>query len=77
MATPAVPQPARPRVLTKGARDVVIAGLAVAIALLALYAIFLDQGALLSPVFGELSPTMNYIHEFAHDGRHLLAAPCH
>ncbi|MFD4190649.1 CbtB-domain containing protein [Amycolatopsis thermoflava] len=77
MATPAVPQPARSRVLTKGARDIVIAGLAVAIALLALYAIFLDQGALLSPVFGELSSAMNYIHEFAHDGRHLLAAPCH
>ncbi|MFJ8819620.1 CbtB-domain containing protein [Amycolatopsis thermoflava] len=78
MTTPAASQ-AVPgsQLLTNRFRDLVIAGLAVAIALLALYAIFLDQGALLSPVLGDLASTMNYVHEFAHDGRHLLAAPCH
>lgn len=74
MATSAIPSS---RLLSKGIRDIVITGLAVVLALLALYAIFLDQGALLSPVLGKLASTMNYIHEFAHDGRHLLAAPCH
>ena len=50
---------------------------AVIVALVALYAVFLDQGQLLSPVMGKLATSMNYIHEFAHDGRHLLGAPCH
>jgi hypothetical protein len=50
---------------------------AVILALVTLYAVFLDQGALLSPVMGKLASSMNYIHEFAHDGRHLLGAPCH
>ena len=50
---------------------------AVVLALLALYAVFLDQGQLLSPVLGNVAATANYLHEFAHDGRHLLGAPCH
>jgi len=50
---------------------------AVALALVALYAVFLDQGQLLSPVMGKLAATANYLHELAHDGRHLLGAPCH
>jgi hypothetical protein len=50
---------------------------AVIVALVTLYAVFLDQGALLSPVMGKLATSMNYLHEFAHDGRHLLGAPCH
>ena len=50
---------------------------ALIVALVALYAVFLDQGQLLSPVMGKLAATGNYIHEFAHDGRHLLGAPCH
>jgi hypothetical protein len=50
---------------------------AVILALVTLYAVFLDQGQLLSPVLGKLASSMNYIHEFAHDGRHLLGAPCH
>ena len=50
---------------------------AVIVALVALYAVFLDQGMLLSPVMGKLSATMNYVHELVHDGRHLLGAPCH
>ena len=54
-----------------------ITGIAVIIALFALYAVFLDQGQLLNPVLGSVATTANYLHEFAHDGRHLLGAPCH
>ena len=50
---------------------------AVLLAWLTLYAVFLDQGQLLSPVLGQVATTANYLHEFAHDGRHLLGAPCH
>ncbi len=55
----------------------VITGIAVIVALVALYAVFLDQGQLLSPVLGQVSVVANYLHELAHDGRHLLGAPCH
>ncbi|MEV5150210.1 CbtB-domain containing protein [Streptomyces sp. NPDC052727] len=58
-------------------RDAAVAVTAVVLALLALYAVFLDQGQLLSPVLGKLATSANYLHEFAHDGRHLLGAPCH
>jgi Probable cobalt transporter subunit (CbtB) len=58
-------------------RDLAIAGVAVLVAIAVLYAVFLDQGALLAPLLGKLSYTANYLHEFVHDGRHLLAAPCH
>jgi hypothetical protein len=51
-------------------RDWLIAGAAVIVALLALYAVFIDDGSL-------VSATGNYLHEFTHDGRHLLGAPCH
>jgi hypothetical protein len=50
---------------------------AVLLALVTLYAVFLDQGALLTPVMGKTATTMNYLHELVHDGRHLLGAPCH
>jgi hypothetical protein len=62
---------------TRPLRDGLITAAALVIALVALYAVFLDQGQLLSPVLGKLANTANYIHEFAHDGRHLLGAPCH
>jgi len=55
----------------------IVTSVAVLLALLALYAVFLDQGQLLSPVLGKVAATANYVHEFAHDGRHLLGAPCH
>ncbi|WP_327347440.1 hypothetical protein [Streptomyces europaeiscabiei] len=58
-------------------RDGMIAAVAVILALVALDAVFLDQGALLSPMLGKIATSANYIHEFAHDGRHLLAGPCH
>jgi hypothetical protein len=54
-----------------------ITGIAVILALVVLYAVFLDQGQLLSPVMGKVAATANYLHELAHDGRHLLGAPCH
>lgn len=49
----------------------------VAVFLLVIYAVGYDQGLLLYLVFGEASTKANYIHEFAHDGRHLLAFACH
>ena len=54
-----------------------IAVMAVIGALVVLYAVFFDQGRLLSSALGRTAVTANYIHEFAHDGRHLLGAPCH
>jgi hypothetical protein len=44
---------------------------------LALFAVLFDNGALLAPFFGDASYAANYLHELFHDGRHLLAAPCH
>ncbi|MEU6678340.1 CbtB-domain containing protein [Streptomyces sp. NPDC046925] len=51
-------------------RDWLIASAAAIIALIALYAVFVDNGSL-------ISATGSYLHEFAHDGRHLFGAPCH
>jgi hypothetical protein len=39
----------------------------VILALVALDAVFLDQGALLSPMLGKIATSADYIHEFAHD----------
>lgn len=41
------------------------------LALVVLYFVGMDQGA--TSVFG----SNTYIHEFAHDARHLLGFPCH
>jgi hypothetical protein len=62
---------------TRRLRDLVIAGFAVLAAVAILYAVFIDQGALLAPLLGKVSFNANYVHEFVHDGRHLMAAPCH
>jgi hypothetical protein len=40
------------------------------LALIALYFVSAEQGA--TAVFANM-----YVHEFVHDGRHLLAFPCH
>ncbi len=40
------------------------------LSLLALYLMLQDNGAALST----LAP---YVHEFTHDGRHVLGVPCH
>jgi hypothetical protein len=65
------------RPVAKSGLAAAVTGVAVILALLALYAVFLDQGQLLTPVLGQVSSTANYLHELAHDGRHLLGAPCH
>jgi cobalt transporter subunit CbtB len=44
-------------------RTIAITAFAVALALLTLYAVFLGQNT--------------FLHELAHDGRHLFGAPCH
>ncbi|MBC9723841.1 CbtB-domain containing protein [Streptomyces sp. TRM68367] len=78
MSASAIPE-ARPAtgLVVHPLRDGLIAAAAVILALVALDAVFLDQGALLSPVLGKVATSANYVHEFAHDGRHLLAGPCH
>ena len=65
------------RPIAKAGITVAVTGIAVIVALVALYAVFLDQGQLLSPVMGKVAVVANYLHELAHDGRHLLGAPCH
>ena len=41
------------------------------------YAVGYDQGLLLQPLLGKAAATDNWVHEFFHDGRHLLGFPCH
>lgn len=52
------------------ARDWSVAAFAAALALLALWAVFFDNGQ-------AVAATGEYLHEFSHDGRHLFGAPCH
>jgi Probable cobalt transporter subunit (CbtB) len=66
-----------PAITTSKARDAVVAGMLVLLALFALYAVFFDQGILLSSIFGDTAYDANYLHEFAHDGRHVFGLPCH
>jgi hypothetical protein len=51
--------------------------LLVALLLAMLFAILVSSGDLLAPLFGQAAGVTNYLHEFAHDGRHLLGVPCH
>ncbi|MEU8886808.1 CbtB-domain containing protein [Streptomyces sp. NPDC048442] len=55
---------------TTRTRDLMILAAAVIVALIALYAVFMDNGHI-------ISATGSYLHEFSHDGRHLFGAPCH
>ncbi len=49
-----------------------------ALLLLALLFLLLSaSGELLVPLVGQAAEATNYLHEFAHDGRHLLGVPCH
>ena len=49
-----------------------------ALLLLAMLFVLLSaSGELLAPVLGQAAGVFDYVHEFAHDGRHLLAVPCH
>ncbi len=51
--------------------------LALALMLLVLFAVLYDNGALVAPLVGESAYAKNYLHEFFHDGRHLLGVPGH
>ena len=51
--------------------------LALALLLVALFLLLSASGALLAPLLGQAAGTADYLHEFAHDGRHLLGVPCH
>ena len=50
---------------------------ALALLFLALFVLLSASGALLAPLLGQAAGVTDYLHEFAHDGRHLLAVPCH
>jgi hypothetical protein len=50
-------------------RDLLIAAAVVMLAVLTLYLVGLDQGA--------ISQSGAFLHELMHDGRHLLGVPCH
>ena len=50
---------------------------ALVLALLVLYGVVFDQGALASPVTHAMAGKGGVLHEFFHDGRHLLGVPCH
>jgi Probable cobalt transporter subunit (CbtB) len=45
--------------------------------LVMLFALLSASGDLLVPLLGQTAGVADYLHEFAHDGRHLLAVPCH
>ena len=51
--------------------------LAAVLAVLLMFAVLFDNGALLAPLVGESSYVQNYLHEFFHDARHLLGVPGH
>ena len=48
-----------------------------ALLLLALFVLLSASGDLLLPLLGRAAGPFDYLHEFAHDGRHLLGVPCH
>jgi len=51
--------------------------LALALLLVALFVLLSASGALLAPLLGQAAGPFDYLHELAHDGRHLLGVPCH
>ncbi len=51
--------------------------LAVVLLLVMLFVLLSASGELLAPLLGQAAGVTNYLHEFAHDGRHLLGVPCH
>jgi len=48
-----------------------------ALLLVMLFALLSASSDLLAPVLGHAARATDYLHEFAHDGRHLLGVPCH
>ena len=51
--------------------------LTVALLLAMLFVLLSASGDLLAPLLGQAAWVTDYLHEFAHDGRHLLGVPCH
>ena len=51
--------------------------LTAALFLAALFLLLSASGELLTPLLGQAAMATDYMHELAHDGRHLLAVPCH
>jgi hypothetical protein len=51
--------------------------LTLALLLLALFLLLSASRDLLAPLLGRAAGPFDYLHEFAHDGRHLLGVPCH
>ena len=51
--------------------------LALTLLLLALFVLLSASGDLLVPLLRRAAGPFDYLHEFAHDGRHLLGVPCH
>ena len=51
--------------------------MAMALRLAMLFVLLTASGDLLAPLLGQVADVTNYLHEFAHDGRHLLGVPCH
>lgn len=50
---------------------------ALALALLMLYLVAFDQGAVGLRLTGAMAEDGGVLHEFFHDARHLLGVPCH
>ena len=48
-----------------------------ALLLVWLFVLLSVSGDLLAPLLGQAAWVADYVHEFAHDGRHLLGVPCH
>jgi cobalt transporter subunit CbtB len=71
MTSPEVSKTAAPAVELSAAKAAAWLSLTAFLALVVLYFVGLDQGA--TSVFG----SSTYVHEFAHDARHLLGFPCH
>ncbi|MCW2562287.1 MAG: hypothetical protein JWQ31_847 [Mycobacterium sp.] len=71
MTSPATGRIAAPAVDVSALKAAVWLTLTAFLALVVLYFVGMDQGA--TSVFGNNT----YVHEFAHDARHLLGFPCH
>ncbi|WP_207956928.1 CbtB-domain containing protein [Rubrobacter tropicus] len=53
------------------------AWLLAALFVVALFLLLFASGALLAPLLGQAAGATDCLHELAHDGRHLMAVPCH
>lgn len=51
--------------------------LSISLLLVTLFLLLSASGPILAPLLGQAAGAADYLHEFAHDGRHLLAVPCH